>query len=482
MLGHVNKQFSLRKVDMEDAIKSLLELAENHLQKERYDEALEMFERILRLDASSVDALDGKARVFYYTNKLEQAVEVLEHILKKYPNILSSRYNIGLIYEEQEEHEKAIEQYDKILAAHPSAPKALIKKGKMLIMMNYHQEGFSLMEQAVEINPEVEYHAFMEKARAFKYQGDYKRAAQNYEYASGLDPENPEINLYAADCHRLSENAEKAKENYEVALIKVNKLNSDNPIVMHVKAFCYKYLEKYDEAAKCYDLLMKMDPHSIDPKIESADIFIELEQYDKASHLYDQVLSIEPDNLEALLGNARICGLQDNIEESAKWYEKCLKQDPENTVALEGLSYVLRALEQFEGALQCSEKLLELVPDHFGAHYLTAASLADLGESDEAIILLEKCLETQPDSLLALRKIGDVYHNLEEYDKALEIYQKAIGLKATPELYICKGYVLEDQKKHAESIEAFEAALALDPSYSLAKEGIKRNMPKVKSI
>ena len=52
----------------------------------------------------------------------------------------------------------------------------------------------------------------------------------------------------------------------------------------------------------------------------------------------------------------------------------------------------------------------------------------------EAITAYEKALKKEQGSALAWNRLGFSYHNLSNYDKALENYQKSIGIKPTPAL------------------------------------------------
>lgn len=83
---------------------------------------------------------------------------------------------------------------------------------------------------------------------------------------------------------------------------------------------------------------------------------------------------------------------------------------------------------EFRKALDVSKKLQKLDPFDKTINNFVVQIYRDLGQEDDAIAELKDLTSNNPDNELYWLLLADLYANLENYDKAIETYQKALQI------------------------------------------------------
>lgn len=137
-----------------------------------------------------------------------------------------------------------------------------------------------------------------------------------------------------------------------------------------------------------------------------AEAFVVEGRYDSAAILYGQVVQIKPKDYNSL--NAKFnCEIQ---------------------------------LKQFELAKQDGWRLISMKDDNANVYYLMAQIHRNLGEEDSTIEYLNLSIKTSPTYVPALKMKGEILAKGQEYNKALLIYEKLIGITShDPEVWYMLG-------------------------------------------
>ena len=158
--------------------------------------------------------------------------------------------------------------------------------------------------------------------------------------------------------------------------------------------------------------------------------------------------------------------------------EQALAIDPNNTLALVTLSVKYwspaangRSADP-EGDLKRGEKLVDkaltLDPNFGYAHHWKAIILAFEGRTDEAIAEDELALSLDPSIVEANLVLGNMYRRLGQFEKSLELIDKALRLSPRdPSVYYWytgKADALFALKRYDEAIEWARKTLVTDPS------------------
>ncbi len=96
-----------------------------------------------------------------------------------------------------------------------------------------------------------------------------------------------------------------------------------------------------------------------------------------------------------------------------------------------------------------------------GYHYNYANTLSKLGQYEEAINHYQKCLKTDPNFATAWKNLGQVYWDIQEHEKELECYNRALAINPKlPQALFSKGVTLSRiYNQHEEALTLMLEAL-----------------------
>lgn len=112
-----------------------------------------------------------------------------------------------------------------------------------------------------------------------------------------------------------------------------------------------------------------------------------------------------------------------------------------------------------------------------GVSQHTGEQLFSAGKYEEALQAFQRELQSQPDSIRALTNLGCTLHRLGRNEEAVAALRQAIDTKAEPaakaRAYYNLGNLHYSLQRRKEAIEAYKAALRLNPRDSLAKYNLE---------
>lgn len=120
-----------------------------------------------------------------------------------------------------------------------------------------------------------------------------------------------------------------------------------------------------------------------------------------------------------------------------------------------------RARREFEAALELDPRSADAL--------LNLATLESLeGRTAQAERLARRALAVDPSSTAALAQLADLEREQGDLPEAIRLYREALALDRQPFLYLGLGDVLQRAGRLDEAVEAFQAALELDPDLAVA--------------
>lgn len=119
-----------------------------------YVGAVEIFDRVLRIDPGNTRALLGKGVAYRRLNKITSAIECLNRVLELDPDNQAALLNKGGLLEGQEKWEEALYCYNELIEANPKDEEAWVKKGDVHVNLDMKEEALESYREALEINPD----------------------------------------------------------------------------------------------------------------------------------------------------------------------------------------------------------------------------------------------------------------------------------------------------------------------------------------
>jgi tetratricopeptide (TPR) repeat protein len=185
-----------------------------------------------------------------------------------------------------------------------------------------------------------------------------------------------------------------------------------------------EYLNKdYESAAKSFQAAVSLAPHSA-YNVESSQYlvksYLQLEETDKAIEAYQAAIQRNPDNDSLRSSLGQLYFSEDRYEEAAEEYRGAVQVNP---IATNRYSYgeALLKIGNYSEAEYQFNQVKRLDSDSYAGDYGLGKMYAQEEQYDEAIEHFEKALALQPDFYDALAEIGYTYADMGEIEKAREV-------------------------------------------------------------
>jgi tetratricopeptide (TPR) repeat protein len=169
-------------------LEDLLRQAEHLMETGDKEEAIALYEEIISVDQTCVQARINFGFLKQEKGELDAAIPHYREALALNPNIPQTAYNLGKIFEEQGQVEEAIAHYEQALVAEPSFVPALINLAVALQEKGELVRAIELYRRALEIQPHS-WEAYNNLATVLQEQGNLEDALEYYHKALELLPD-----------------------------------------------------------------------------------------------------------------------------------------------------------------------------------------------------------------------------------------------------------------------------------------------------
>ena len=122
------------------------------LNKSKYDDAIKLYDQVLKIDPRSIEALNGKGLAFNKLGRYEDAISWFDSALRIEPNSAQVLSNKGISLANLDRFEEAIALFDKVIKIDPNFVDALYNKGGALAELGKYDEAAMWTNKALEID------------------------------------------------------------------------------------------------------------------------------------------------------------------------------------------------------------------------------------------------------------------------------------------------------------------------------------------
>ena len=162
----------------------------------------------------------------------------------------------------------------------------------------------------------------------------------------------------------------------------------------------------------------------------------------------------------------RIQKTRGNSAVAVESYQRAIDLNGANDAAYREMAAVYERLGNWEVAEAAYQKAIDVRPDYWGNHiWLASFYMFSRHEYQDAVKLYQKAVDLVPDNPLPRAYLCGAYIFMGRYSDAVESCTRSIALKPEKAAYINLGVAYLGQREFTRAAEAFEHAVALDPTY-----------------
>ena len=291
---------------------------------------------------------------------------------------------------------------------------------------------------------------------AYVQAGKWAEAAQAYEEAAKLDPNDANIHRNLAVIYGHLKEPQKRLG----ALLNASNLEPDDVGLLKDLAVIYGQLGRDKERLATLKRLVKQAPQ----EVAALKVLARAAQGQEAVSAWEEVLTLSPDDQEALVALIKLLQPGGASERTVGLYQRLIKLTPNDAVAHYNLGRARMELKRYHEAEESLARALELSPQDLDILEALWESQRAQNKTGEALKTAQRLLKAKPKEMDLYRFLFKGYNETGE----LEALEKVLlaGIKAVPdsaELWKMLSLTRLERKDTSGAAEALQKAVALNP-------------------
>ena len=231
--------------------------------------------------------------------------------------------------------------------------------------------------------------------------------------------------------------------------------------------------QKYDEAKKLYEKILKQDSKDANARHLIALIYMAEGNFDEAKKNIEIAISQAPDQPIFHSNYGALLHSMGNHKEAVVALEKSVKLDSNLFQSYYSLGIVYSDLNQHENAVEAYYKALN-VNDKSAAAHNNLANLFSNTNNPEAEYHYKKLVELEPTEVYPRLNMANYYIKRDQFNEAISSLNELVDMGiATKEVYNSLGVSYKGLDDTKNAISMFEEAIKIDKDFVLANENLK---------
>ncbi len=193
------------------------------------------------------------------------------------------------------------------------------------------------------------------------------------------------------------------------------------------------HTKEYDKAAKKFEevLAVRKDYEVFYSLVISSNLMIK--DYDKARKFQEEFTETYGNSFKIndYINLASIQGHFEEYDKALETYNKAFEIDPNHVILLNNRGYTYGLINEQEKAILDLEKAISIDSKHAFAWNNRGFSKLKLGQLEAGFLDIQKSLELDDQNAYAYRNLGVYHFYKKDYQKALDLYKKALEMDAT---------------------------------------------------
>ncbi len=281
------------------------------LKQKRFDEAIEILEKIVADSPEIIDAHLNLAIVYKKKKMLNKALEIAYKVLEQKPDYYAAMINIVMILTESEDYPKAIEEIKRFLKIFPDDHVLLAKLGMVYYYQKDLDNALVHLQHSVKLEDKSPYN--LEKiGEIYILKEQYDKAENYINRALAIAPDLKGAYYHLGQIEDARENYKKANDYYREEI----KLNPEAYKASYNLAGNLKRAGSFNEAIEFYKKVIEIEPSFKMGYFMLANCYLETGEevnYPEAITLCQKGIAIEPQDKETLFGYFIITNLYSRL-------------------------------------------------------------------------------------------------------------------------------------------------------------------------
>ncbi len=452
--------FSAQKYDSSAAID--FAIAKSYRALYKLEETKEYLDKSLKKSPDFIPSLEMLTEIYLIRNEISKAIATIEYTNKIQKNRIRM-ITLARLYEYQN-LDKAIAIYEDLLEESEDAP-MLLRLSYLYKENKQNEDYYKTIGKLISSNIEFSPDEALEIIEMLIEKKDYDKAATVIDSLDVKKPLNELQYIYWNTFSYIDSDTSKKVEEFASRLLdkvdnrfyfdwRINyfggawalrmKLNdradkyfnkalavgdtiSDLSLQIAGLYTRYQFIEKADSIYTKYSLVFPQDIRFI---LFNAGNYFNSKNYKRALELSNKAFEHDSTHIDVCMLLASIHEKMNNTDLAFKLYQYTLNLDKNNPLVNNNYAYLLAEKDlELDKALNMSKLALSIEPENPSYLDTYAWVLYKMANYEEALIFIKKALNYFEGSTEVFDHLGDIYIKLNEKNKAIDAWNKALKLE-----------------------------------------------------
>ncbi|MDR0507917.1 MAG: tetratricopeptide repeat protein [Dysgonamonadaceae bacterium] len=393
--------------------------------------AYNLLQYALKIDSTSSAALHEISQYYLLLKKDSLALDALQKAVKYSPDKYEYKIALADLYRETQKFNESITIYEELAKKYPAKPEIHFYLSNLYIRVNQMDKAIESLDN-LENNMGVSEAVSMQKYQIYNYIDKNAEAVKEIEKLSAKFPTEARYPIIIGDMYLEQGDTIQTLKYYEQA----RKLDSNNPYYFLAMARYHEYLGNKEAVVHEIDKALRNNQLEIETKLDILGKYIQnlrqtQKDVDSANALLETLLEQHSQEKELNMIYGKFLLSQNKVEEAKFQFQIVTEGKPDIISAWrELLNIALKEGNRNEVIVLCDNALIHF-PDAVEFYYYKGMSYALEKEYKTALEVFKKALDFIPENnRTALSsfygQIGDMYHYLNEKEKAYQAYDNAL--------------------------------------------------------
>jgi len=383
-------------------------------QQGQLQKARALYERVLKVEPTNVQALHLLGVVAAQTGHHQWAVDLISRAIARHPGDATFHNNRGNSLIELGRIEEALGSFDRAIALNPDYAEAYYNRGDALHRLGRLEEALSSYDATVARAPDFS-HAHNNRGNVLRDLGRTEEALVSYDRAIMCDPLDAELHFNRATVLRKLRRLEVAVTSYARA-IELNPMLAD---AHNDLGATLRDLGRPMEALSILDRAISLAPEQANAHVNRGTVLLDLEQAEESILSFDRAIALKPDYSDAYANKGHALLAAGRLREGWPLYERGCDSGIRGEM--------VRFAPDWDGRTQTSS-LLVLPEQGVGDQIFYASMLLDLQAfSDAVTVAVDPRLVTLFERSFSPDGIRVVSSQEAIPDAACQVYMGSLG-------------------------------------------------------
>lgn len=426
-----------------------MDLARRMVQQGKLDEALPVFEEVIRIDGQNAEAYYHAGNIYLRRKLAGKGLGYLERSVQLAPENARLRLVLAQAYENFGQGDKAIAEYRKIIDDYPQGDevKEADRRLKILIGRKYGETGdfakaLSLFSEVLAKHPD-DVPTLIDLGLTYLFMNNLADAQVTFEKALALDPDNSLIHKDLGEVFEKKGDKARSAAHYEKAL---QLLPPGSTFIPQIEAKLALYRgERYlangelVDAGREYEKVLAKDPRNPAALFNLAAIYRELGKIGDAERMLRTLSEDKPDDQTVKLRLGTLLLERGNVREAKEMLESVVSQEEGGPLTQQARRLLSDIMAREAGKTPDAASLESLITDYRSLvekNRDNRNAWLDLGnlylkmrKTAEAIEPFENVIRIDPNDAQALAILGGLYEKTDRFADALDTLDRYLSLE-----------------------------------------------------